>query len=45
LLGVCDRIGVMCRGELSEVRPIAYWSEQEIIRTAIGQAEPRGVAA
>ena len=45
LLGVCDRIGVMCRGELSEVRPIAYWSEQEIIRTAIGQAEPREVAA
>jgi len=27
------------------VRPIADWSEQEIIRTAIGQAEPREVAA
>ena len=45
LLGVCDRIGVMCRGELSEVRPVADWSEQEIIRTAVGQAEPKEVAA
>ena len=45
LLGVCDRIGVMCRGELSEVRPVADWTEQEIIRTAVGQAEPREVAA
>jgi ribose transport system ATP-binding protein len=45
LLGVCDHIGVMCRGELSEVRPVADWSEQEIIRTAVGQAEPEEVAA
>ncbi len=37
--------GVMCRGELSEVRPVADWSEQEIIRTAVGQAEPKEVAA
>ena len=39
LLGVCDRIGVMCRGELTEVRPVADWSEAEIIRAALGQAE------
>ncbi len=45
LLGVCDHIGVMCRGELSELRPVADWSEQEIIRTAVGQAEPEEVAA
>jgi ribose transport system ATP-binding protein len=45
LLGVCDRIGVMCRGELSEVRPVADWSEQQIILTAVGQAEPKEVAA
>jgi len=45
LLGVCDRIGVMCRGELSGVRPVADWSEQEIIRTAVGQAESTEVAA
>jgi ribose transport system ATP-binding protein len=45
LLGVCDRIGVMCRGELSKVRSVDDWSEQEIIRTAVGQAEPREAAA
>jgi len=39
LLGVCDRIGVMFRGELSEVRPVADWSEAEIIRAAVGQAD------
>ena len=39
LLGVCDRIGVMCRGELTEVRPVVDWSEPEIIRAALGQAE------
>ena len=45
LLGVCDRIGVMCRGELSEVRPVSDWSEQQILLTAVGQAEPKEVAA
>jgi len=45
LLGVCDRIGVMCRGDLSEVRPVADWSEQEIIRAAVGRAKPGEVAA
>ncbi len=45
LLGVCDCIGVMCRGELSEVSPVSDWSEQEIILTAVGQAEPKEVAA
>ena len=39
LLGVCDRIGVMCRGELSEVRSVENWSEPEIIRAAMGQTE------
>ena len=45
LLGVCDRIGVMCRGELSEVCPVADWGEAEIIRAAVGQAETGEVAA
>ena len=45
LLGVCDRIGVMCRGEFSCVRPVAEWSEQEIILTAVGQAELGEAAA
>ena len=45
LLGVCDRIGVMCRGELSKLHPVADWSEQEIIRAAVGRAKPGEVAA
>ena len=40
LLGVCDSIGVMCRGVLSEVRPVAEWTEQSIISAAIGQCDP-----
>jgi ribose transport system ATP-binding protein len=39
LLGVCDTIAVMCRGVLSEVRPISEWTEHGIIAAAIGQNE------
>jgi ribose transport system ATP-binding protein len=39
LMGVCDTIGVMCRGVLSDVRPVTEWTEHTIIATAIGQAE------
>jgi ribose transport system ATP-binding protein len=39
LLGVCDAIGVMCRGVLKEVRPAAEWTEHSIIGAAIGAAE------
>ena len=39
LLGVGDTIGVMCRGMLQEVRRVEQWTEQSIIRTAIGQAD------
>jgi ribose transport system ATP-binding protein len=39
LLGVCDTIGVMCRGVLSEVRPAGGWTEHSIISAAIGQTE------
>jgi ribose transport system ATP-binding protein len=38
LLGLCDTIGVMCRGELCEIRPRAQWSEAEIMRVATGSA-------
>jgi ribose transport system ATP-binding protein len=38
LLGVCDTIGVMCRGVLSEVRPVSEWTEHAIIAAAIGGA-------
>jgi ribose transport system ATP-binding protein len=37
LLGVCDTIGVMCRGVLSTIKPADEWSEHEIIATAIAQ--------
>jgi ribose transport system ATP-binding protein len=36
LLGLCDTIAVMCRGELGEARPRAQWNEAEIMRVAIG---------
>jgi ribose transport system ATP-binding protein len=38
LLGLCDTIGVMCRGELAAVRPRAAWTEAEIMRVATGSA-------
>ena len=38
LLGLCDTIGVMCRGELTAVRPRQQWTEQEIMRAATGSA-------
>jgi ribose transport system ATP-binding protein len=38
LLGVCDSIGVMCRGVLSEVRPASQWTEHRIMAAATGQA-------
>jgi ribose transport system ATP-binding protein len=37
LLGICDTIGVMCRGQLSAIRPASEWTEHEIIATAIGR--------
>ncbi len=40
LLGVCDTIGVMCRGVLGEVRPVGEWTEPSIIAAAVGQGEP-----
>lgn len=39
LLGICDTIGVMCRGVLTEVRPATEWNESSIITAAIGQQE------
>ena len=41
LLGVCDTIGVMCRGVLSEVRPVDQWTEHKLMAAAIGQAHAR----
>ena len=36
LLGVCDRIAVMCRGRLGPARPIEELDEHQIMREAIG---------
>ena len=38
LLGLCDTVGVMCRGELAALRPCAQWTEAEIMRVATGSA-------
>jgi ribose transport system ATP-binding protein len=36
LLGVCDRVAVMCRGELGEPRPASEWTERALLAEAIG---------
>ena len=37
LLGICDRIAVMCRGRLSETRKVDDWDEHSLMMTATGQ--------
>ncbi|BBO33922.1 ribose ABC transport system [Lacipirellula parvula] len=39
LLGLCDRIAVMCRGRLGPARPIAEWTEHRIMLAATGADE------
>ncbi len=34
LFGICDRIAVMSRGTLREVRPISRWTEHEVMEIA-----------
>jgi ribose transport system ATP-binding protein len=34
LIGVCDRIAVMTRGRLGEVRPVAEWTEHALLMAA-----------
>ena len=41
LLAVCDRIGVMARGELREVKEAKDWSEDDVMATAIALDDPR----
>ncbi len=40
LLGMCDTIGVMCRGELVAVRPRAEWDEHSLLTAALGRETP-----
>jgi ABC-type sugar transport system ATPase subunit len=35
LLAVCDRVGVMSRGRLREIRPVGEWTEETIMACAI----------
>lgn len=37
LLGLCDRIAVMCRGRLGPARPVSEWDEHRLILEASGQ--------
>lgn len=39
LLGVCDRIAVMCRGVLGPARPVSQTNEHQIMAEAIGSGE------
>lgn len=39
LLAVCDRIGVMARGELREIRDARNWTEEDIMQCAIAIEE------
>jgi ribose transport system ATP-binding protein len=36
LLSVCDRVGVMARGRLREIRPAAEWTSSTILSCALG---------
>jgi ribose transport system ATP-binding protein len=35
LFGMCDRLAVMSRGYLSEVRPVAEWTPESVLQAAI----------
>ncbi len=39
LLGVCDRIAVMCRGKLGPARPVAGLEEHQLLMEATGQED------
>jgi ribose transport system ATP-binding protein len=44
LLAVCDRIGVMARGELREVRDAGDWTEDDVMATAIALEDRSSVS-
>ncbi len=43
LMGVCDRVAVMCRGILGEARPVGELTENKIMMEATGGAGEGGV--
>src|SRR5215212_2139280 len=42
LFGMCDRLAVMSRGKLSEVRLIDEWTPESVLQAAIGATELHG---
>ena len=40
LLAVCDRVAVMSRGRLREIRPADQWTEEALLSCAIGTDDP-----
>ena len=44
LMGVCDRIAVMCRGVLGPARPVAERTEHDVMLEATGAATARPAA-
>jgi ribose transport system ATP-binding protein len=39
LFGMCDRLAVMSRGRLSEVRPIDDWTPESVLAAAVGTGD------
>ncbi|MDA0215382.1 MAG: sugar ABC transporter ATP-binding protein, partial [Planctomycetota bacterium] len=44
LLALCDRIGVMWRGSLGNVKPTSEWTEHSIVDTALRGASAESAA-
>lgn len=42
LFGMCDRLAVMSRGKLSEVKSIDQWTPESVLQAAIGAADLHG---
>jgi ribose transport system ATP-binding protein len=39
LLGLCDRVAVMCRGRLGDPRPVSEWTEHSLMLAATGAGD------
>jgi len=37
LMASCDRLGVMSRGRLREIRPVSKWTEEEVLACAVSE--------
>ena len=42
LFGMCDRLAVMSRGKLSEVKQVNEWSPESVLQAAIGATDLHG---